>query len=238
MLALSGVAVFLFTDWGLLATWEAWQVALGLSLTMFVGMFTHYLLYDDSQYGTIAGVITAATVLASLNWLFDGGMTVLATIISVGCVCMAAIYAYIAFDDSETGQGWWLTAAFAVNLVNVIVGMVVYNYRVTGQLWQVIIAVAILVIAAVFTHGSCYYADYYISIGVAVAGLGLSLLILWIFGGIFVHIAGLIALGCVGFGVITAVCAFCESETGFGVGCILTSVANLAVFIIAHLVYA
>ena len=234
---LAFVLAFLVADWGIPATWGTWQVAIGLALVAFVGMFSHFFRYDEEYLG-ISFLMSAVTAVASLNWLFGGGMTAMSMILSVGGAMMCLIFTVLAFDDCEEGHGIWLLILLLLNLANVVAGMIVYNYNVTGQLWQILVALLILLFVATGIHVGCTDYDYSINIGLSIGALIVAGCLLWWFGGMLVHFVSLLSLGFVGLSVVTAVYAGKEEETGICVGSCFIAAAHLAIFLVANFVIA
>ncbi|MBR5449044.1 MAG: leucine-rich repeat protein [Clostridia bacterium] len=227
---------FLFTDWGLLATGEAWQTAISLGLVAFVGMLAHYW-FTEGDTKPVCILISVFTAVAALNWLFGGGLTVFGGILSAGLTMIAVMFTYIAFDGDDD-LGWWLLGLVALNLVNIIAGAVVYNYNITGQTWQVIVALAIVLFMATGVQVSADDEDYSIATALSVFGIIVGGCIIWWFGGMFVHFASALTLGVAALSVVSAVKAFMSDESGFGTGLVITSLLNLAVFVVANVVIA
>lgn len=235
--ALSFVVAFLVADWGIPATWGTWQVAIGLALVALVGMFSHFLCYDEN-YSGISILMTVATALASLNWLFKGGMTEMSMILSVGCAILCLIFTVVAFDECEDGAGGWLLLLTLLNIANVVVGMIVYNYNITGQLWQILVALAILLFVAIGVHVGCTDYDYSINIGISIMALIVAGCFLWWFGGMLVHFVSLLSLGFVGLSIVSAVSAAKEEEDGICVGASIIALAHLVIFFVANFAVA
>ncbi len=231
------VGLFLFTDWGLLATREAWQTAGGLAAIFFVGMLTHHL-YSEEKYTAIAGTLSVATGFSLLVWLFGGIDTTIAAILTLGVGMLCAIFSYLAFDNVKSGCGWWMALLGIGNLVNLIFVLIRFNYFVTPALWQVMIAEMIIIAAATVIHEAIDMNDYSFVIGISVFGFFAVGLVLWIFGAHATHLVSVLSLGLILFDVVGAVKSFDDYETGSGVSCIIFGVLQAALFVLTHIVYA
>ena len=231
------VVLFLFTDWGLLATREAWQTAGGLAVIMCVGMLTHALLAKE-DYGAIGWALSFVSVFAVAVWLFNGVDTTLAVILSGGLCILSLIYCCIAFSDVENEYGWWTFALAILNFVNLIAVMIRFSYFVNGALWQVLIAEISFIIFSIFVHNLADAYDYSSVIALTILGLVFLGIMLWGFGGYASHFVSVASLGLILTNTVCAVKAIDDYESGFGTGFIIVGVLQLVMFVITHLVFA
>ena len=232
------VAAFLLADWGLYATWDAWQTAIALALVGFAGVFSHYWMCEE-KYGIVAAILTGVTVISALNWLFGGGMTYMSVILAVGACALSFVFAYPTYNHGDDDFGVWLVIVTLANLAHLIATLIVYNYNVTGQLWQIIIALAILIFLSSGMHCGCYDSDLGLPLGLNIMAIVVAGCMLWWFGGMLVHFVSLFMLGTVAFSVACSLYSFDkEGENAFGVGFILTATASLALFVVANFLFA
>ena len=231
------VALFLFTDWGLLATRQAWQTAGGLAAIFCVGMLTHNLFYKE-DYGAIGWTLSFMSVFSGAVWLFNGVDTTLAVILSGGICILSLIYSCIAFSNVETGSGWWIFILAILNFVNLVAVMIRFGYFVNGALWQVLIAEVIVIMLFVFVRNLIDETDYSSLIVLTVLGLVIVGFVLWIFGCHATHFVSVLSLGLIFANVVGAVSSFDDYETGCGVGFIIVGVLQAVTFALTHLVYA
>ena len=225
----------LFTDWGHVATGNAWQTAIAFGLVFFVGMLAHYWYTEESPI-PICILLSVFSAAAVLNWLLGGSITFLVTVLSAGLAAISLIFAVVVFEwYDETGCGWWLVGLTLFNLVNVIFGAIAYNYNVSGQAWQTVAAVVLILFMSTGAQISAEDEDYSIATGLSVFGIIVGGCILWWFGGMLVHFVTAFTLGVAGLSVVSCVNAFKEEETAFGTGLVITSLLNLAVFVMASL---
>ena len=238
LIALSAfIGVFLFTDWGVLATPESWQTAMGLATVFCVGMLTHQL-YSKAEYRAVASTISVVSGVCLLNWLFNGVDTVLCTVISVGAASLCFIFSYLAFDDSKTGCGWWMLLVGFADIAHLIILLVRFNYFVNGELWQVLVGTVLVIFACVLLHNFVDLSDYTYVISLSVVGFIVTGCMLWWFGCGAAALASVCSLGLILVNVVGAVVAFDDYETGVGVGCIIFGVLQLMLFVLTHLIYA
>ncbi len=231
------VGVFLFTDWGLLATREAWQIAAGLSAVFCIGMLTHHLYYEG-HYVAISGVLSVALSVSALAWLFGGTDTTLAIILSVGTATLSFIFSYLAFDEVEEGCGWWMIVVAFLSIINAISLAVRFNYFVDpATVWQVIVAEVVVIAFCVYAHDLIDMGDYEILLTVSVLGFFVTGCILWWFGGLFAHFVSVGSLGLIIINVVGAVVDFDDDETGYGIWSIIFTVMQIGIFALTHLVY-
>lgn len=232
------VVAFLLADWGLFATWDAWQTAISLALVGFAGVFSHYWMCEE-KYGIVAAMLTGVTAISALNWLFGGGMTYMSVILAVGAFALSFVFAYPTYNNGDDDIGVWLIIVTLANLAHLIATLIVYNYNVTGQLWQIIIALAILIFLSCGIHCGCYDSDLGLPLGLNIVAIVVAGCMLWWFGGMLVHFVSVLMLGAVAFSVSCSVYSFDkEGDNAFGVGFILTATASLALFVVANLLFA
>ena len=224
----------LFTNWGHVATGNAWQTAIAFGLVFFVGMLAHYWYTEESPI-PICILLSVFSAAAGLNWLLGGSISFLATVLSAGLAAISLIFTVVVFEWYETGCGWWLVGLTLFNLANVIFGAIAYNYNVSGQAWQTVAAVVLILFMSTGAQISADDVDYSIATGLSVFGIIVGGCILWWFGGMLVHFVTAFTLGVAGLSVVSCVNAFKEEETAFGTGLVITSLLNLAVFVMASL---
>ena len=235
---LTFLAAFLVADWGLLATGEAWQTAIGLALVGFVGIFSHYCWYAQSNIVCPPTLITVFSVVALLNWLFGGGITVMSMILSVGMAMLAIIFAYISYEECDYEYGGWNIILLLVNVANIIAGMIVYNYNVDGTLWQVLVALVLVIFVSSGAQVACDDSDHSIMLGLSVFGIIVSGCMLWWFGGHLAHFVSVLSLGVAALSICCGVYNVKEDEdVGIAVWCFITAAAHLAIFCVAHFVF-
>ena len=238
MIALAAfIGVFLFADWGLLATRESWQIAAGLAIVFCIGMLTHHLYYER-HYVALGGVLSVALGISALAWFFGGVDSTLAIILSVGTATLSFIFSYIAFDDVEEGCGWWMLALGFAALFNVLFLAVRYNYFVDSAIWQISAALIVVISLSVYAHNLIDMNDYEILLSVSVIGFFISGCILWWFGGLFASFVSVASLGLILIDVVGAVVDFDDYETGYGIWSIIFGVMQIGMFVLTHLVYA
>ena len=228
------VAIFLFTDWGLLATREAWQTAGGLTAVFCVGMLVHRL-YTESRYVEVGSVLSVMTLLSMLVWMFGGKDTVIISILALGLVILTAVMSYLAFDDVEEECGWWILVLFVINLLNLIFVLVRFNYYTPVGFWQVLVAEAIALIACVFAHNVIDVSDYAPVAAVSVCGFIITACIVWWFGSYLATLASVLSLGLIIIGAVGAYKAFDDYETESGVCCTIFGGLQVLLFVLVHL---
>ena len=243
---LTFIGVFIFTDWGLLATGEAWQTMLSLAVIMLGGMFTQYLfvLRDkiDNAFMYMFYSLLAMSALGALGWLFDG-MLMFSTAVSFGASLLGFIYCFVAFDEVEDGAGW-LTALAILDLGSVIALMIVNSHLVTGLVWQLLVSVFLNMLVAVSVQSGKQSGKYStvfdpsLPLGVSVVGLAVTGCLLWWFKGALLPIVSVTSLGLIFGGVVTTVLSFDDYDKESAIAQIVASVLQLALFVTAHIVYA
>lgn len=234
---LAFIGVFLFTDWGLYATAEAWQIAGGIATVFCIGMFTHYLYYME-KYVEIGKVLSVLTALSFVVWLFEGKDTPIALVIAVGSAVLSFVYSYLAFDNVETECGWWLVGLGTVNLVNVVFLLVRFNYFVNSAVWQVLVAEIVTLLVCVWIHNEIDMEGYEFTIPIAFVGFLITCCASWWFGGYFSHFTSVLSLGLIVAGIVCAVKSFENDEVGAGVTHIVVALLQIGSFAVCHLVYA
>ncbi len=231
------IGIFLFTDWGLLATREAWQTAIGLAAVFFVGMLTHYLYSVKEDYGAIGAALSVASAFGCLVWLFNGVDTTVSAILAVGTAILSVVFSYLAFEDVEEGCGWWMALLGVGNFANLIFVLIRFSYFVNSELWQVIIAEAIVIAVCIFVHDLIDTSDYSSVLVLSAMGFAIVGFTLWIFGGYAAQLVSVLSLGLILIDVVCAIKAIDDYETGVGVGGIIFGVMQAGMFALTHICY-
>ena len=225
------VGIFMIADWGLVATREAWQTAGGLTAVLCVGMLVHRL-YTESRYVEIGATLSLMTVLSLLVWFFGGRDTVITSIIAVGLVVLSAVTSYLAFEDVEEECGWWILALFAMNVLNFILVLVCFGQYAPVDLWQVLVAEAIVLFACVFAHNVIDLGEHVYLLGMSFGGLLLTALIVFCFGSYLSDLATVLSLGFIIINAVGAYKAFDDYESGYGTGCVILGSLEALLFLI------